>query len=448
MERESAVLSVPTAQAPWGSSAARLRARRPWWRPRVPRTVYAYVGGDVLRITLLGAFAISLLYTAVAAYQVVRSGLYLNFVWPLLLKTLAYPLYFSLPVSLLFAVTLVGGRMVGDLEIAALKAHGFSYRQIYAPVVILGLALSAAAYWLNGWVAPRLHYARRNIQSYILDQIENLGSGVNRTILLPGDEGSLWVESYDGAELSRVQADFRAAPDSEVLPLLREHLSEAAPRAVKVLAARGSIDVLREERKILLKLRSVQILVPEPVRGSPIGSDVFHQTVSVTDAIAIPLSFAPKPPGVKDLANPDLLAHAAALRTQRRALRAGIRPADLASIEGAGLVPASFRDPNALAAVESRLRTASTEFHRRLAFAISCFSFSLLGISLALSLERFGRLAPFFAGNVIVIALYYPLLVLGAYLGERGLWPPLALALPNAALIAIAAQLTRSIVKR
>lgn len=422
--------------------------RRPPWRPRVPWTVYRYIVSDVLRVTLLGAFAISLLYTSVAAYQIVRSGLQLNFAWPLILKIVAYPLYFSLPVSFLFAVTLVAGRLVADLEVVALRAQGFSYKQIYAPFLFLGIALSAVGYYVNGWIAPNLHYARRNLHTYILDQIENLGSGTNRMILLPGDEGSLWVEAYEGTKLARVQVDFRASPDSQVMPILRGYLPEGAPRSVKVVAARGDLEVLRERQTVILQLRSVQILVPEPVRGTAIGNDVFHQTVSVTDAIAIPLSFAPKTPGIKDRTNPELLAHIRDLRAQRRALRSGLAAADVASLAGVSLERASLRDLEAPGALEAKLRAARTEYHRRLAFALSCFSFSLLGLSLSLFLDKGSRLVPFFVASLLVIVVYYPLLVSGVYLGERWLWPPLAAALPNAALLAIGAQLTRVVVKR
>ncbi len=451
MESRPDLLCLPRLAPPLGAEYPgfpRTRVRRPWWRLRLPWTVYRYVSSDVLRVTALGAFGISILYTAVVAYQIVRSGLQLTFVWPLLLKIVAHPLYFYLPVSLLFAVTLVAGRMVSDLEIAAMRAHGLSYRQIYAPFLCLGTVLSGVAYFLNGWVAPHLHYARRNLQTYILDQIENLGSGANRTILLPGDEGSLWVESYEGTKLARVQLDFRASPESQVMPLLRSHLPDGAPRSVKVFAARGDIEILRERETVLLQLRSVQILVPEPVRGTALGTDVFHQTVSVTDAIVIPLSFAPRPPGVKDRTNPELLEHIRALRTQRRALRSGLAAADVASIAGVGLQHAALRDLEAPGALDAKLRAARTEYHRRFAFAISCFSFSLLGISLALYLDKGSRLAPFFVGSLLVIAVYYPLLVSGVYLGQRWLWPPLAAALPNAALLLIGAQLTRLVVKR
>lgn len=435
---------------PWRRLAPRVRTR-PWWRPSIPWTLYRYLGGDVLRITCLGVFAVSLLYTTLAAYQTARSGLQLQFLWPLLLRTLAYPLYFSLPISFLFAVTLVFGRLVGDLEVNAFRTHGISYRQIYIPVVLLGLALSGVSFWVNGWVVPDIHFARRNLQAYILRQIENLGSGVNRTILLPGNEGSLWVESYSGKDLSQVQLDFKATPRSALLPVLRDHLPGRSPRSVRILANRGRIDVLPDRQTVMLSLRSVQILVPEAVKTARIANEVFHQTASVTDNIVIPLSFAPKAPGIKDRTNTELLEHIAALRAGRYETEAAEDPGDDVdpeAQEGAALARASFRGGPDSAVRKQRLAVAATELHRRIAFTISCAAFAVLGVALALLLDRWGRLVPFFAGNIILIAVYYPLLILGVFLGEQGVWPAVALAIPNVAILSLGIYLTRTVVQR
>jgi lipopolysaccharide export LptBFGC system permease protein LptF len=48
----------------------------------------------------------------------------------------------------------------------------------------------------------------------------------------------------------------------------------------------------------------------------------------------------------------------------------------------------------------------------------------------------------------VVIVLYYPLLVLGVFLGERGIVPAISMALPNVALLALGIYLTRKVVLR
>lgn len=440
MERTTTLAPPPLDVPPRpGSRRPSRRARAPWWRLRVPWTLYRYIMGDLLRVTILGVLAVSLLYTTLAAYQTVRSGLQLSFVWPLLLKTLAYPLYFSLPVAFLFAITLVIGRMVGDLEVTALNTHGISYRQVYLPVFLLGIALGGVSFYLNGWVVPDIHYAKRNLQTYILDQLENLGSGINRTILLPRDEGALWVERYKGTDLAGVRIDFKASKDSMVLPAIRQHLPNQIPNSVRIFANRGHIEILPDRRSVLLSLRSVQILVPEQVKNATVANEVFHQKVAITENVVIPLSFAPKTPGTKDLTNPELLEHIASLKAE-----ALPQP-----LEGeAGLAHASFRTPEQTERLLSRIDDASTELHRRLAFTLSCLTFPLIGVSLSLLLDRWGRLVPFFAGNLLVIALYYPLVMFGVLLGESGVWPVVSMSLPNLVLLSIGIYLSRKVVER
>src|SRR5688572_27805891 len=66
--------------------------RKPTSLPRFhrPWTLYGDIVGEVFRIFLLGVLAVSSFHTTVAAYQIVRTGLQLGFIWPLLAKTTAY----------------------------------------------------------------------------------------------------------------------------------------------------------------------------------------------------------------------------------------------------------------------------------------------------------------------------------------------------------------------
>ena len=394
---------------------------------------------------------VSLLYTTFAAYQTVRSGLQLSFIWPLLVKTFAYPLYFSIPISFLFGITLAIGRMTGDLEVTALGTHGISPVQIFAPVLLVGASLAGASYWLNGWVVPNIHYEKRNLQAYILDQLERLGSGINRTILLPDDEGTLWVGAYNGTHLRQVRIDITTSKESTVIPAIREHLPERLPSKVRIFAKECELEMHPERKSVILNLRAVQVLVPEAVRGAAIANEVFHQTFAITDNVFIPFSFALKNPGIKDWNNPELLSHIARLRKKAWDAPDDVE-ADLASATFRDPPPdSSSSDPASLKARENlrrRIASAETELYRRFCFTLSCLTFPLVGVPLSLLLNRWSRLVPFFVGNLVVIALYYPLLMVGVSLGERAAWPLVSLALPNVALLALGAGLIRKVIRQ
>lgn len=402
------------------SPFANYTGRRRWSPLRNPWTLQRFMALEILRVMVLGVLAISVLYLAVVAYQTVRGGVQLSLIWPFLIKIFAYPLYYSLPLALLFGVTLTLGRMVGDLEVAAMRCHGASHLQIYFPVLTLAVLVSVVAYLVNGWVVPRLRYERRNLQQYVVRQLENLGAGVNRTILLPDGGGSLKVGAYDGTELRKVHIDLYRNLQSRFVPAIRDKLPEKLPSKVTVLAREGKLQITERHDGIIVHLRGVELLIPETITGTPTGSDKFHHKFAITESLAIPLTFAKKKPSTKDLTSPDLAARVDTLRSEL-----SLDP------DNSGL--------------RRSLNKARSEWHRRLAFAISAITFPLIGISLCLLLNHRSRLVPFFAGNVTVLALFYPLLMVGSSLGERGLFPALSLALPNLVLLAAGVYLTRKV---
>jgi hypothetical protein len=290
-------------------------------------------------------------------------------------------------------------------------------------------------------MVPRIHFEKRNIQGYILNQLAHLGSGVNRTILLPDSEGSIHVSAYDGAHLKRVMVELRSKAESSVLHAIRKHLPDNLPSRVLIIANEGKVEVQPEKSVILLNLRSVQVCVPEAVRGAPLGNDWFHQTVSITENVVIPLSFAPRRPGIKDMILPELLHH-----------RSGLVEEASADDEEAGTTFASYKETGeARASPSVRARrqadSASIELHRRVAFMLAVLTFPIAAASLALLLARWSRLVPFFIGNLVVVLLWYPLLMVGSALAEHGLWAPAAMALPNASMVLLSVLLFRKVIR-
>lgn len=413
--------------------------------------MYRYLVVEILRVFILSNLAVSLLYTTLVAYQTVRSGLRIGLIWPLIAKTFAYPLYYSVPVCFLFALTLVISRMAGDLEITALRTHGVSHRQLYAPVVAAAIVLAGFSFYLNGWVVPHIRYEKRNLHKYILMQLEDLGSGENRRIRLPGSKGSLFVRAYRGTDLRQVHITLNTNKPSHLAPALREHLPEGLPSQISVFAREGSLEIRRDLNTVFLNLRGVDVFVPETVGNAKVAGDTFHQRVAISDTVVIPLRFGRKRPGIKDRTFPELLEYIDELAVA--AEQEAEREEELAAKgeTDSRIVPATFKEGESAKKRRTpawqNLQEARTEFYRRLAFSLSCLTFPLVGVALALGRHRGNRLVPFFLGNAIVIAVFYPLLMIGVSLGERGWTPMLSLALPNVALAALGVHLTRKVIR-
>ena len=393
-------------------------------RRRVPWTIGKYVGMEAIRTVVLCILLISLLYCAMVTFQTIRSGIQFAFIWPFLIKTFAYPLFFSLPLALLAGVTLAYGRMTADLEVAAIRYHGASHLQMFGPVLVLAMACGGLGHYLNGWIIPEIHFEKNNLQQYIIRQLESLGSGVNRTILLPEGSGSLFVGQYNGTDLNRVQIDMHRDLQSTFVPQVRNQLPQQLPETVTLLAVQGRIEITPDRRGVNLHLRGVEILIPEHISGTKSGKDSFIQKFSISESITIPLSFQSRQRKLKDLQNPELNS-----RIDEIEKRIAIGPGK----------PGIGRE----------LRLALGERHRRNAFSLSGMTFPLLGAALCFMASFTSRLVPFFMSTIIVLVTFYPLLMIGTYLARStDIQPILALAIPNAALILVTAVFLQKVVRK
>ena len=423
-------------------------------------TIHLYLAAEVLRIFALAGLAIAFLYITVVAFQLVRDGIRLDFVWRHVLRTIAYPLFFSIPLAFLFGITLGIGRLANDHEISAMRAQGVSHRQLFTPILVVGLFLSGLTFYLTGWVLPEVHYEQANLRQTILEQLNHLGNGTNRTILLPG-EVSLWVRHYDGPHLQGIVLDIQSR--SPLLPELGAFAGEAVQKrltgqlAGKVtLAAReGDLEVAPDRSRVILRLRGAELQMPELVNG-PRGLDVFHQTYQI-EKLPLPLSFARRGESAKDLTNPDLLHWISQGRAQVQAMEDAMRtvrspeaalallgPARTDSDALAGATAAIESEAREIAGLKSRLFQAEGELHGRFTFSLACLTFPLVAFPLVILLERHGRLTHFFLGNLAVVTIFFPLVMVGHLAADRGVSPPLAMALPNVALALLGAPLVRA----
>ena len=395
-------------------------------RRRVPWTIGRYVGMEAIRVVILCILLVSLLYCAMVTFQTIRSGIQFAFIWPFLIKTFAYPLFFSLPLALLAGVTLAYGRMTADLEVAAIRYHGASHLQIFGPVLVLAMACGGLGYYLNGWIIPEIHFEKNNLQQYIIRQLESLGSGVNRTILLPKGSGSLFVGQYNGTDLKRVQIDMHRDLQSTFVPQVRNQLPQQLPETVTLLAVEGRIEITPDRHGVNLHLRGVEILIPEHISGTKSGKDSFIQKFSISESITIPLSFQSRQRKLKDLPNPELNSR---INDIEKGIAIGM---------GSGQ-----------AAAERELRLALGERHRRNAFSLSGLTFPLLGAALCFMASFTSRLVPFFMSTIIVLVTFYPLLMVGTYLARSAdIQPILALAIPNVALLLVTAVFLQKVVRK
>lgn len=121
---------------------------------RLPRALLRETAG----LYPLGVAAICLLLSidqlSVLARFLIEQGATVNDALLLLLYRLPWFLHLSLPVAVVFAVLLAGGRMAKDSELKAAYALGVPPRTLLTPLVAFGLFVGALGLFNNGFLEP------------------------------------------------------------------------------------------------------------------------------------------------------------------------------------------------------------------------------------------------------------------------------------------------------
>src|SRR3954451_18278621 len=122
-----------------------------------------YVSGEVLRAFLLAVLTMTTIFVLfMVAAEAMRSKLLtpqdivqvVPFIVP---STLPY----TIPVSLLFAVTVVYGRIAGDNEVIAVKSAGLSVMTLIWPTILVATGLSITLLYISRtWIPESAHRAK------------------------------------------------------------------------------------------------------------------------------------------------------------------------------------------------------------------------------------------------------------------------------------------------
>ncbi len=131
-----------------------------------------YVIDQVLRSFLLALVTITSIFVlfmvmAEAARQGLTPGQILRVVPFVVPSSLPY----TVPVALLFSVSVVYGRMAGDNEVVAIKTAGLSAWFVLIPTMILSLALSAVLFILSSGLIPR---STATFNAMVMEDFEDL----------------------------------------------------------------------------------------------------------------------------------------------------------------------------------------------------------------------------------------------------------------------------------
>ncbi|MBI5725186.1 MAG: LptF/LptG family permease [Planctomycetes bacterium] len=119
------------------------------------RTLHFYLYRELLRITLLGLVAFTLVMTVIAIIEPLRKeGLSSEQITKLFIFTVPMMISLTLPVAALFATTIIYGRFSQDNEFMACRASGISTMTVLRPALVLGLIVTVFSLALSNFITP------------------------------------------------------------------------------------------------------------------------------------------------------------------------------------------------------------------------------------------------------------------------------------------------------
>lgn len=325
-------------------------------------------------VSLWLLLAIDLL-SVLARFLVEQSATFAQ-VGRLVLFKLPWFLHLTLPLAVVFAILVAGGRLAKDAELKAAYAGGVPPGRLLVPLVLAGLGVSLVALVVNGWVEPWGEAAyQADIQAFLY---------VRPPAASQADAGFA-VEGVGTFFASRLRADRDDPQRAEltgVLVVLADGRTVTAPR--------GTWDAT--ERTWTL----------EDARATPAGADA-TDTTSV-DLLTVPFPLEATPEAT--LARPD-----------QQTVTELARRIDELRAAGTDVADARFA------------------LHRRLADASSAAVFALVAGALALRVR--GRGAGLALTIALLVAFWATWTLTGA-LFERGVLGAVAAAWATPAAVGLA----------
>ena len=310
---------------------------------------------------------------------VINKGVDIMTVSQLFLFMMPSLLTYTLPIATLTATLLSLGRLSGDNEIIAIRASGINLITLIVPLLIIGTILSLILVVFNDRVIPYAHFSLRKT-------LIDVGVKNPTAALEPG----VFINSLEKYVLFIYQIE-----DNKLINV-RIYEPQGGDKPTRtIIAKRGEFISIPEKNMIKLKLVDGTSDEPDPENPTnfyKLNFKTYFMNLNLSQ-IREKSTIEKKP---KDMTIRELLN-------------------EIKKLEKEGI------DPTPLI----------TEINEKIALALSCFVFMLLGSSLAIITRRREK-AINFGIAFIIVGVYYLLLIGSEAMGLQGyIDPKIAMWIPN-----------------
>jgi lipopolysaccharide export system permease protein len=372
--------------------------------PEIVKTLHLYLTRQVVASLLmtLAVFTLLLLLgnvlrdvlsmfvnrQATAGMLIMAVALLIPFVW-----------VFALPMATLTATLLVFGRFSADNELTAARASGISLLSLATPILVLSLFLCGICAAVNMEIAPRCRVAYNNIGAMLKANLANMRFPENR-----------YIRDFDGYVI--YIGKNRDQKLEDVMVVTTDETSTTTIRA-----PRGQIRKDESGTKILVDLFDAKSLMTVSDHSYPSASGTLTLTLNLDNGPG-----KPRAPQISDMTFGQL-------RAELKDLKKRIKlPAAMVAAQDADKSPSKRRNDAQFKDIATPLRV---QMHQQVASSFACFSFALVGIPLAIRVQR-RETNVSFAVSLALVVVYYAFLFLGKSLSDYPeIAPHLLVWLPN-----------------
>jgi len=278
---------------------------------------------------------------------------------------------------------LIFGRMSADNEITAMRACGMSLGQVVAPVILVAAVASVCCLYLNANIAPWCRFQFKTM-------FVRLGSQRPMALI---EEGT-YVRDFPGYVIYAAKKKGNILEDVMIYQLDESNNVSSSMRAQK-----GIVSSKPEEHKLLLDLYNVRDAwhdTKEPTNVHKIRSDIIVERYPIEMDLSRALRQARATRQLGDLVFSELM-------DEIRELRAH------------GIYPAA----------------ALMEAHQRVAGAVACLAFTLLGIPLGIKTSRRETSIGIALSLGLALIFYFMTILANTLKGRPALFPEAILWSPN-----------------
>lgn len=391
-------------------------------------TITRHVIGEVLKVFLvvLGILTLFMIIVGLVR-QANEMGLEPRHVIRIIPFILPDSLRFTIPATILLAVTTVFGRMAGTNEIVALKSLGISPMNVITPIFVLATILSIATVWINDLAVS---WGKTNVRRVVVESVEEIAYSMlksQRSFTTP--QFSIIVKDVQDRTLVNPIISFRGKGKQSVTLSAEEAelRSDTKAMLLTIVCRDGTLDVdggtrLRfhgEERHSI------------PLDSASPGSEAALQPAY------LPMAVIPEMIDTQEKKIAKFIQHRAAKAA------ADIMLGDFAALDGVE----SRTEAEILKNHRNQLARLKTEPYRRWSNGFSCLCFVMIGAPLSIWWRYGDPLSSFFASFAPILGVYYPMLALGVEQSKDGTLPPISVWLGNVILFGWGLTLLRRVIR-